>query len=93
MYYGDFLRLSIRVRHTTCINESILMLEKTSVIIASTERETAIHSNGPNEVVPVLLGQGHEGASHHDELDLVHAVSQLLQLFNSGIKRHFILII
>lgn len=34
----------------------------------------------PDEVVSVLLGQGHEGAPHHDELHFVHAVAQLLQL-------------
>lgn len=34
----------------------------------------------PDEVVSVLLGQSHEGPAHHDELHLVHAVTQLLQL-------------
>ena len=34
----------------------------------------------PDEVVPVLLGQGHEGAPHHDELHLVHRVPQLPEL-------------
>lgn len=34
----------------------------------------------PDEVVSVLLRQGHECATHHDELHLVHTVAQLLQL-------------
>ena len=37
-----------------------------------------------DEVVAVLLGQGHEGAAHHDELDLVHAVAELLELEKEG---------
>jgi len=32
----------------------------------------------PDEVVPVILGQGHERATHHDELHLVDAVTELL---------------
>lgn len=34
----------------------------------------------PDEVISVLLGQSHEGPAHHDELHLVHAVTELLQL-------------
>ena len=34
----------------------------------------------PDEVVAVLLCQGHEGPAHHDELHLIHTVTQLLQL-------------
>lgn len=34
----------------------------------------------PDEVVAVVLLQGHECAAHHDELHLVHTVAQLLQL-------------
>ena len=40
----------------------------------------------PYEVVPVVLGQRHEGAAHHDELHLVHAVPQLLQLVNTVLR-------
>lgn len=33
-----------------------------------------------DEVVSVVLGQSHEGPTHHDELHFVDAVAQLLQL-------------
>ena len=62
------------------------MLKKRDEKYASTCNQKFSTRKLPDEVVPVLLGQGHEGASHHDELNLVHAVSQLLQLFNSEIK-------
>ena len=34
----------------------------------------------PDEVISVLLRQSHEGPAHHDELHLVHTVTELLQL-------------
>ena len=34
----------------------------------------------PDEKVSVIFRQRHEGSSHHDEFNLVHIVSQLLQL-------------
>ena len=34
----------------------------------------------PDEVVPVVFRQGHERATHHNELNLVYTVAQLLQL-------------
>lgn len=33
-----------------------------------------------DEIVPVLLRQSHECASHHNELHFIHAVTQLLEL-------------
>lgn len=35
-----------------------------------------------DEEVAVVVGQRHEGAAHDDELDLVDAVAQLLQLLH-----------
>jgi len=34
-----------------------------------------------DEVVSVLLVQGHEGATHHNEFNLICIVAQPLQLF------------
>lgn len=36
-----------------------------------------------DEVVTVVLGQGHERATHDDELDLVHTVSETLELVHT----------
>jgi hypothetical protein len=34
----------------------------------------------PDEEVSIVFRQGHKRSAHHDELDLVHAVTELLQL-------------
>jgi hypothetical protein len=36
----------------------------------------------PDEVVSIIFRQSHERATHHDELNLVDAVTELLQLKN-----------
>ena len=33
-----------------------------------------------DEIVPVVLRKGHKRTAHHDKLDLIDAVTQLLQL-------------
>ena len=41
-----------------------------------------------DEIVPVVLAQRHEGPAHHDELHLVNAVAELLQLVNAVFGLH-----
>lgn len=42
----------------------------------------------PDEVISVLFSQSHEGPAHHDELHLVHAVTELLQLQTHNTNTH-----
>lgn len=42
----------------------------------------------PDEVISVLFSQSHEGPTHHDELHLVHAVTELLQLQTHNTNTH-----
>ena len=40
----------------------------------------------PDEVVLVLVLEGHECAAHHDELDLVHRVAELAELVHAILR-------
>ena len=40
----------------------------------------------PDEIVLVLVLEGHERAAHHDELDLVHRVAELAELVHAILR-------
>ena len=47
-------------------------------VAAGVSRESVVQT--ANEVVTIIIRETHERSTHHDELHLVHAVTQLLQL-------------
>ena len=40
----------------------------------------------PDEIVLVLVLEGHERAAHHDELDLIHRVAELAELVHAILR-------